>query len=363
MQKKLIALAIAGLASTAVFAQSNVTIYGIADVYAGHASADGKTSQNVINSGGWSGSRLGFKGSEDLGDGLKTIFVLEYGLNMDANSGIGAPEVTAANTVATGTQARQQLVGLTGNFGTAVAGRAQTAGYDFSNVVNPLHGTAFNPTKAVYTGLGGTLVNSDSRANNAFAYTSPDFSGFKVAYNHARVTEAANANGAVVGGSAKDNTANLLSGTYTSGPLALTAIYTRVTMDATVANDDVKELGFGGSYDFGMVKLHADYQTTQVGSASKNKLWALGATVPVSAAGNVVFSYAANKKDSSAASDNTKAWTLAYQHNLSKRTMLYAAYERVTNDTAAANGVTVGSLTPTAGGEVTQTVAGVRHTF
>ncbi|MBK7685506.1 MAG: porin [Rhodocyclaceae bacterium] len=79
MQKKLIALAIAGLASSAAFAQSNVTIYGIVDVAYTHSSS-GSSSTSGIDSGGWSSSRMGFRGTEDLGDGLKALFTLEYGL-------------------------------------------------------------------------------------------------------------------------------------------------------------------------------------------------------------------------------------------------------------------------------------------
>ena len=80
MQKKIIALAVAGLVSGAAFAQSNVVIYGIADagyVYASKNTADNVKSQSRIYSGGQSGSRLGFRGTEDLGNGLSANFRLE----------------------------------------------------------------------------------------------------------------------------------------------------------------------------------------------------------------------------------------------------------------------------------------------
>jgi predicted porin len=77
MQKKIIALAIAGLASTAAFAQSNVTVYGTVDEGATHKNATGIASQTAIGSV-LSTSRLGFKCVEDLGGGTKALFTLEY---------------------------------------------------------------------------------------------------------------------------------------------------------------------------------------------------------------------------------------------------------------------------------------------
>ena len=75
MQKKIIALAIAGLSATSAFAADNVTLYGVADMYVGTASASWNggsiNRQSLVNSGGLSTSRLGFKGTEDLGSGLK----------------------------------------------------------------------------------------------------------------------------------------------------------------------------------------------------------------------------------------------------------------------------------------------------
>jgi predicted porin len=119
MQKKLIALAVASLASGAAFAQTNVTMYGIADagyVYSqGDAAGSGTNKFSGIQSGLLSGSRLGFKGEEALGNGLKAIFTLEYSLNIDNNTGVGSGSG--------GLNARQQFVGLAGGFGTVALGR------------------------------------------------------------------------------------------------------------------------------------------------------------------------------------------------------------------------------------------------
>ncbi|MBK7685504.1 MAG: porin [Rhodocyclaceae bacterium] len=89
MQKKIIALAIAGLASSAAFAQTNVTVYGKIDMSYEHSSGTGGSKTTGINSGGHDGSRLGFRGEEALGGGMKAIFGLEYGsLKADISSGL-----------------------------------------------------------------------------------------------------------------------------------------------------------------------------------------------------------------------------------------------------------------------------------
>ncbi|MDQ5945450.1 MAG: hypothetical protein QG619_872, partial [Pseudomonadota bacterium] len=122
MQKKVIALAVAGLVSGAAFAQSNVTIYGVADLGlvtssgtrsgANGAKANtGSANYNGIDSGIWGGSRIGFKGEEGLGNGLKAIFTLEYYIAPDENSGVGAaPQTSGAG--GSGSNSRQSFVGL-----------------------------------------------------------------------------------------------------------------------------------------------------------------------------------------------------------------------------------------------------------
>jgi predicted porin len=124
MQKKLIALAVASLASGAAFAQTNVTMYGIADAgyvwSQGDALVTGTNKFSGIQSGLLSGSRLGFKGEEALGNGLKAIFTLEY----------GAEHRQQLRRRATGgsLNARQQFVGLAGGFGTVALGRQYSPG-------------------------------------------------------------------------------------------------------------------------------------------------------------------------------------------------------------------------------------------
>ena len=122
MQKKIIALAVAGLVSGVAFAQTNVTVYGVVDQgYAyssSNAAVNGTNKFSGIKDGGLSGSRFGFKGEEALGNGLKAIFTLEYGKDGDNNS-----DVSNFFT-------RQSFVGLSSNYGTFTLGRQYNAASD-----------------------------------------------------------------------------------------------------------------------------------------------------------------------------------------------------------------------------------------
>ncbi len=141
MQKKLIALAVAGLASTAAFAQTNVTIYGQVD-YGYAYRFDGRDVGSVLpnasggptpsgasrlDSGIDAGNRLGFKGTEDLGNGLKAVFLLEQGFATD----------TGFSGQSGRLYGRQAYVGLSGGFGTAVGGRLYTPYYTFMLQMDP----------------------------------------------------------------------------------------------------------------------------------------------------------------------------------------------------------------------------------
>ena len=365
MQKKLIALAVAGLASAGAFAQSNVTVYGVADMYVGSFKTDNMERSTQVNSGGLSTSRFGFKGVEDLGNGLKALFTMEYALSLDTD------ESQVGNGSGIG-KARQGFVGLTGGFGTAVAGRLQTAGYDWQGKTDVLHGTAIDPLNAVQAGNTGVtpavasfLIGSGAnaaanRANNAIAYISPSFSGVTVALNRGYLVEEFGQKDAE-----SNAIANLVSVSYDNGPLYVGAVYANLdgkTAGATAA--DRADWALGAGYDFKVVKVTAGFQKSKDKKISddSNTAWSLGAAVPVSAAGTIHASFAKSTLKNNAAGDTDevgiKSWTLAYTHGLSKRTTAYAGYHQVNRDDniAVPAGADVGAKTQAF-------VAGVNHKF
>ncbi len=359
MQKKIIALAVAGLASTAAFAQSNVQIYGVVDVgFTRYSSSDTSTfkSRNALDSGLQSGSRIGFRGTEDLGNGLKASFVLEYGVTVDNGAGLTGP-------------ARQSFLALSNSYGTVAAGRQYTPQYGLVSKVDPFGaGTTGDVTygRGVY-GMGAAAAPTTIRLNNLIAYVSPNFSGFNVIAGYT-ASGLADEENTLKGNKSADAEIWAINPNYSNGPLFVGLNYHHVKIDAANYTDRVWDLG--GSYDFGVVKLSGVYgqiKNDGLGGATLNhkaKQWMVGATVPVGAAGNVLVSYSRNKIDSDVvAVDGAKAskWALGYTHSLSKRTNLYAVYAKISTNNEAE-----GSFSVKAAGTDDYTSGlnlGIRHQF
>jgi predicted porin len=325
MQKKLIVLAIAALASTSAFADT--TVYGVADAAITSIGKTGMKTDLNVTSGGLSTSRLGVKAVEDLDNGMKVIAVLEYKLDIANNA---APGVS---TGAAGTQtdaARQQMLALAGGFGTVAAGYLQTTGYDFSNMFDPTAGSAVSSANSVNP---STLINMSARAPHAAAYISPNMGGVSFAYNHsfdvANTGMVASTTATTAG---NKTTADLFSVTYAAGPLAVGGVYAATSNEGTGFNKTT-DMAFGASYDLTVVKLLASYVSTKTeGGLDADTAMAFHAVAPVTATGTVVASFGKNTIGSTAASDNTSAMTVAYLEGLSKTTTAYAAFEKVSKD-------------------------------
>ncbi|ENO86392.1 porin [Thauera linaloolentis] len=349
MQKKLIALAIAGLVSAPAFAQSNVTIYGVADAYVGFGK-HGENDLRGVNSGALSGSRLGFRGTEDLGNGLKAVFVLEQGINIDEGSGSGYQ--------------RQAFVGLGGSFGTVALGRQYAPGYFFQ--YDGLGGAAVGPQSILSNYAGLTITpNTPARWNNSVTYTGT-FSGLTARAIYS-------AQGVEVDENPSDDDAYGFGLDYSNGPLKVSGVYQVAKYDFAAAPNDEKqkEWGLGASYNFGVVALSASYQSGDNVQGVKDRdadLWTVGLAVPVGAAGSIHLAYAEVEFDRPAGASDTevKSYTLAYTHALSKRTTAYVAFNRTDNDNAETAGL-VGyghKAGSTFGGENSDLLGvGIRHTF
>jgi predicted porin len=389
MQKKIIALAIAGLVSGAAFAQTNVTLYGRVDVGYVYSKSDFSKFSGIENgpSTGGGSTRIGLKGEEALGNGLKAIFEMEWGSAFD--------EGQAA------TNARWAYVGLSGNFGRVIAGRLKTptdlyAGATSFNGINGL--LPVNQFRGKL-GSGGDILNG-SRWNNSIGYTSPNLSGleFVGVYSFGeKVNRTKSSAGYDCVGTGASRTcyekADITDASklgvgvkYANGPLYLMAAYEQRDDDDSVqpynvpsnAGYGVKGWNIGGSYDFKVVKLYANYSRLKadhdglaynrgnVGS-DKESLWSLGLDVPVSSVGTVSFEYAQYKDylDNRRASardpgDTAKGYAVSYKHVLSKRTWVYAYVSRFDND----RGINMAwTKTGVAGEDQTNFVTGIVHLF
>jgi predicted porin len=353
MQKKLIALAVAALASGAAFAQSNVTIYGTVDVGFAHRGDNitkGVNSQNAINSGQSSDSLIGFKGVEDLGNGNKALFVLEAGFHADDGNQNNGGQLFD----------EQAFLGLTGNWGTAIAGRLVAPRYGFLVALDPFGAGTVASYRNVFNDIGafGVRLADVDRVDNAVAYVSPTFSGFNVtaAYSTNAIGQE------VLDKDGEARTIALLP-RYTNGPLDIGVSYQRVKVDAGAPIPvDLKSTNttIGASYDFGVVKLSAFYDKWKEKETFDTtlKTWLVGASVPFGKHA-IQVSYTQSKLDGD--DGKAKQWGLGYTYSLSKRTNFYAAYADINNDDG--RGTSVGDATNNGQDYQNGLQFGLKHTF
>ena len=383
MQKKIIALAVAGLMSGAAFAQSNVTVYGVADATfdmvkvsnGGAAPVSTEPSHNRVST---NSSLLGFKGVEDLGGGLKAVFQFEGGVSFD---GAGAYSF-----------ARDSYVGIAGGFGTVAMGnltgptRALGASMDVfagstgiganSGIIGKFGGLLTNVTvdaNGSLTGVGSAMARSstqastfDTRWKNAIAYISPSFSGLTV-------TAAYVANENKTDAAAALNTSGYdIGANYANGPLTVGLTYNKANINNTAAvltlvDVSAADTRFGASYNFGVAKVNFLYDRVKVEGnnfSETQNVWGLGVGVPVGA-GKIVGQYYKAGDISGSSFNNMGAtlWAIGYEHSLSKRTILKATYANLKAKDNGTYGFGVNGMAVTAGDKSTGFQAGLRHSF
>ena len=429
MKKSLVALAamaVAGIAS----AQSSVTLFGVVDATISGFSNKSEdrnaptleslanqtfvnrgtatTSQTVLRNSGYNSSRLGFRGTEDLGGGLAASFWLEGALNNDDGTG----------TAVGGGQnwQRRSTVSLSGNFGEIRLGRDYTPTFWNDTVFDPfgtngvgtnLISTAngYNNPGSVISQGGFTTNTTYTRASNSIGYfLPPNLGGFygqfmyamneKTSYDPGRLTPG---NAATAG---NERAGRYIGGRvgYANGPLDVALAYGESTVGSNFyagTTDNLDTWNLGASYDFGAVKLFGEFSNAKLKRDSSRPFvataanpfgwrtpgadgWLLGATVPVGA-GLIRMSYSAVKyKNTGTYIDQVLGFrpdpkadkfALGYVHNLSKRTALYATVARVNNKDGA--DLTLGGpafVTTAAGATMTPKSStgydlGIRHSF
>ncbi|MBI5781290.1 MAG: porin [Rhodocyclales bacterium] len=371
MQKKLIALAVAGLVSAPVLAQSNIQIYGIADAYMQYGDFMGDDTMGV-GSGGLMGSRLGFRGEEDLGSGLKAVFLLEQGFNIDNGQSTaisGADRGQSGDDVFT----RQAYVGLKGNFGQVALGRQYAPGY-FTGEYDALLNAYVSPMSLLSSFTGLTITpNSAARWNNSVTYN-----GTFQSVSLAGIYSAGNQETDVKNGTDNnDDDKYGVSLKYDNGPLKIGGIYQGVKFNDGQDDETQQEWLVGASYNFGMATLAGSYQQGRDVAGVNGldvDLWQVGVIVPVGA-GNIHVAYAqadVDKVTGVLSNDvKPKSFTVAYTHALSKRTTGYLGYTKVDyDDLLWGEAENLGSVSSTNGHDTTEKVddtdlfyVGINHKF
>jgi len=340
--KKLIAAAVA----TAVIAPMTAvaagpTLYGLVHMSVGYYDDDtkgGYSSMNVASNS----SRMGIKGSEDLGNGLKVGYQYEWAVGVDGNAQDMAQ--------------RNRGITVSGGFGTALLGRWDTPmkslGYK-ANIFGQRSGDMLSLTRA-----GTSAI--DNRQNNVIAYVSPNMSGAqaKLAY----VTDVTSATG-----DDTDNDAFSGTLTYSNGPLFLGAGYTQVMAFA----DDEKDYRLVASYKAGAFKVAGAYTDINNGNGVKDQdynVWLISGQYTF---GNntIKAQYVDKSEGLSNSDDDAQNWAIALDHKMSKRTMAYVEYGQLNNGKGSAlnsyqrTGSGVGMGSPAAGKDPSGLAVGIIHKF
>ncbi|CUB07607.1 porin [Tepidiphilus thermophilus] len=337
MKKKLLALAVLGSLAAPVFAQSNVQIYGVADAYMRYGQLMGDDLMSV-HDGGIAGSRLGFRGEEDLGNGLKAVFLLEEGYDISTGKSAYMSGTDSAANSGSDVFTRQAYVGLKGSFGQVSLGRQYAPGY-FADPYDAFMGGTVGPM-ADLTTFGGLTIQPASLArwNNSVAYN-----GTFQSVSIAAIYSAGNKETEMAGSSgydASDDDKYGVSLKYDNGPLKLGAIYQGVKfksrfsggsyIDSPADRDETQQDWLiGAAYNFGVATVMGLYQkgSDVFGRSDLDvDFWQLGAVVPVGP-GNIRLAYGQEKIDTPSGPDyKPKSFTLGYTQDLSKRTAVYVGY-------------------------------------
>lgn len=300
MKKSLLALAVLGAFAGAASAQSSVTLYGKVDL--GVAKTTNSADKQVRDA---AGSRVGIKGVEDLGGGMKALFGFEHRFNPDTgkdatnDSSNGSAPGNASNVFWNG----YSTVGLGGAFGTVNLGRQYTSSFSLvQNAFDPFGGD----TVAGLRDSSLRIAPARLRIANSIRYDGK-FGGVSVA---ADIAERAT-------GTDRPYT---LAAQYAAGP-----VLAAISYENPEGGSD-KLLNAGVAYTFGPAKLALAGSTGKNAANASVKGYLIGATVNVGPAGRVLVGYAQNKVGSAVAD---KKASVGYRHDLSKRTFLYTDFTRV----------------------------------
>ena len=356
MKKSILALAVLGAASGAALAQSSVTVYGLVDLALVRETGAATGDTTKITSGVGAGSRLGFKGSEDLGGGMTALFLLESGYQADTGA-LGQGGLLFG---------RQAYVGLQTQAGTVTLGRQYTPQYLTVAGVDPFGSGYAGDTKNLMPATG----NSASRMDNTVKYVSPSMQGVtgELAYAPGEVA-GSNASGRQIGAALA----------YAGGPFKVRLGYHKRNNETALLKNvsDGKNTVLAATYDLVAVKLHFAYATNKgvnssplrnatnpfgyavapVASVDSRDLL-LGATLPLGP--HTLLASYIRKDDRGLLDQSANQLAVGYRYALSKRTELYTAYARIDNKHGA--GYTVGSAIEGGTGDGALNL-GIRHAF
>jgi predicted porin len=381
MKKLVIAAAVLGAFAGTAQAQSSVTLFGVVDTNVTHITAGGNPegSRTFMDNSGINSSRIGFRGTEDLGGGLKAGFWLEAGIS--TNNGAGS--TTSLGNGATFPGTATGGGGLTFNRRSTVSLISQQwgelrVGRDYS----PTFWNSANTDPFGYNGIAevasflfeadGAMGAGAVRVSNSISYLTPNtLGGF---FLQATYALGGNPNNLSIDGQDASNVGDY-SGVnlgYQNGPLYV-GVATSYTAAVMTTSASELELGTGGahttnaaiSYDFGFIKPDFFYQTSTVDAYPEEygtKVYSVGAVVPLGQ-GEFRANYVHASGNSYLSGSHANMFGVGYVYNLSKRTALYALAARVNNSGAYDFSLNAYSPAPEPGMNQTGVSLGVRTSF
>jgi predicted porin len=359
-------LALAGSA----YAQSGVQVYGVVDAFGQVLDGDSRIAR--LTSGGQSGSRLGFRGSEDLGGGLRANFTLESGINLDDGT-VGQGGVFYG---------RQAFVGLQGAFGALSLGRQYSSVFAATTEFSEFGNQPAGPSTAVIGGFGGdyepvrgasataaapagggTGNGGPARVNNSVRYESPSWNGLRASALYGA--------GEITGATSEARLIDL-GVRYTVGGLALLLSHVddRAVRTSGVSGTDAATTTLAGSYSFAPFRVvggYLSFNDKRPANEDGRGFW-IGADHRVE---NHVFKAQFIRNKPRSGSDNeTDAFGVGWVYELSKRTAIYSSLTRFNNDRLAGsgglgrlNGSTPAGVTRLGDNSVNEYALGIRQSF
>ena len=341
MKKLAIAAAVAAMA-TAASAQ-NVSVYGVIDTTVQSFKADSASAVTRSQDNIYATSRIGFRGTEDLGGGLKANFQLEGRVRPSAG--------TAGSATANQTFSRESWLGLSGSFGEIRAGLtdlSQQQGMD--GLAAPRAG-GFGDIP-----VNGTSIEIGTDSTNAVRYISPSVAGLQIEVGHSTgngVDATTDANASV----------DSVSAIYRSGNFRAGIGHSRLDATTTVAKRDGTTYAVG--YDFGFANVGLVYAKGDNSATADvdSKAMTASVSVPLGSGVEAHGVYGTSENGSSTTDNKGKGYTVALVKDLSKRTKVYTHYTSVTNDANSSMTMTGTTAPAAAGGDTKVYGVGISHTF
>jgi predicted porin len=342
MKKSLIALAVAGaFAAPAFAATGNVDVYGIMNIAIEDQDSANFTPGVIDNV-----SRIGFKGAEDLGGGLKAVWQIEQGLGGTS----AATGVSGTGTLAT----RNTFIGLAGDFGTFLMGRHDTPYKLGTGSLDIFGDTIADYNAGRLNSVQGLLNAFDLRSPSAIAYVSPTWSGF----HFAAAVVAANE-----GVPADTIDATSITGVYVNGPLFASLSYQSAN-DVLGAGADVDAWKVGASYTFGDAKVGAIYENVEADTTTQDRTtWIINGVYNLGPiALKAQYADISDANFGVTANGDQSMWAVGADYSLSKRTTAYLVYGNGDSDAAVA-AVAAAGIAGSALGDVSGWNVGLKHSF